>query len=47
MKRFAMIFAVAAVALSGPAFAAKVENEKGSTKNADIPKCTKKLGTAI
>jgi curli biogenesis system outer membrane secretion channel CsgG len=45
MKRFAMIFAVAAVALSGPAFAAKVENEKGSTKNADIPKCTKKLGT--
>jgi len=40
-----MIFAVAAVALSGPAFAAKVENEKGSTKNADIPKCTKKLGT--
>ena len=45
MKRFALIIAVAAVALSGPAFAAKVENEKGSTKNAEIPKCTKKLGT--
>jgi len=45
MKRFALIIAVAAVALSGPVFAAKVENEKGSTKNAEIPKCTKKLGT--
>ncbi len=45
MKRFAMIFVAAAVTLSGPAFAAKVENEKGSTKNAEIPKCTKKLGS--
>ncbi len=45
MKRLAMILAVAAVAVGGPAFASKVENEKGSTKNAEIPKCTKKLGT--
>ncbi|MET0545613.1 MAG: CsgG/HfaB family protein [Caulobacterales bacterium] len=45
MKRFAFIMAAVALAVSGPAFAKKVENEKGSTKNAEIPKCTKKLGS--
>lgn len=33
------------VALAAPAFAKEIENEKGSSKNAEIPVCSKVLGT--
>ena len=37
--------AALALSLSFSAVAKKVENQKGSTKNADIPRCSKPLGT--
>jgi hypothetical protein len=47
MKRFAFIAAAMAVAgLAAPAMAGdKIENQKGSTKSAEIPKCSKSLGS--
>lgn len=46
-----LVLSAAALALTGPAFAKKkgtdegVDNERGSTKNAEIPVCTKNLGS--
>lgn len=46
-----LVLSAAALALSAPAFAKKkgtdegVDNERGSTKNAEIPVCTKNLGS--
>ena len=47
MKVSRLFVACAAVAALGTSLAAsaKVENQKGSTKNADIPQCGKVLGT--
>ncbi|MEO8162032.1 MAG: CsgG/HfaB family protein [Arenimonas sp.] len=47
MKSSRLFIACAAVAALGTSFAvsAKVENNKGSTKNADIPQCGHVLGT--
>lgn len=44
--RLCLALGAAALAMTAPAFAQKrVDNERGSTKNLEIPKCTKSLGS--